>query len=74
MAMSGIVFARSFSQCAAKDRALGANLLGALAGALLQSVSFLTGIRFLLVLVAAFYLAALTTAPREKRATVRAAA
>jgi spermidine synthase len=74
MAMSGVIFARSFSHCAAKDRALGANLLGALVGALLQSVSFLTGIRFLLVLVAAFYLAALAMVPREQREDVRAAA
>jgi spermidine synthase len=64
MAMSGIIFGRSFANCAGKDRALGANLLGALVGALLQSVSFLVGIRFLLVLVAAFYLAALLTRPR----------
>ena len=61
MMFSGIVFVRSFTLAPRKDRALGANLLGALTGALLQSVSFLTGIKALLLIVAAFYTLALLT-------------
>jgi spermidine synthase len=64
MFFAGIVFARSFAVTPAKDHALGANLWGALAGAGLQAMSFLSGVRFLLVLVLGFYLLALLTAPR----------
>ena len=39
----------------------GANLIGALVGGLLQSVTFVTGIRALLLIVIALYLAALAT-------------
>jgi hypothetical protein len=65
MLFSGIVFARSFAAVPRKAEALGANLLGALAGALLQSLSFLTGIRALLLIVAGFYALALATRPRR---------
>ncbi|MCX5893097.1 MAG: hypothetical protein NTW80_09030, partial [Deltaproteobacteria bacterium] len=47
---SGIVFIRSFALAPAKDQALGANLIGALVGALLQSVTFITGIKALLLM------------------------
>lgn len=55
MLFSGLVFARSFRSTARKDTALGANLLGALGGALLQTASFLVGLKGLLVLVGLFY-------------------
>jgi hypothetical protein len=64
MALSGIVFARSFAAAEHKDRALGANLVGALVGAVLQSLSFLFGIKFLLILVACFYAMAMAFLPR----------
>lgn len=64
MLFSGIVFIRSFAAVAGKDKALGANLIGALMGALLQSVTFLTGIKALLLIVAALYFLALLTRPR----------
>ncbi len=67
MFFAGIVFARSFAVTPAKDHALGANLWGALVGAGLQSVSFLFGIRFLLVLVLGFYVLALLTDPLSRR-------
>jgi hypothetical protein len=69
MLFSGIVFIRSFTAVTAKDQALGANLLGALVGGLLQSVTFVIGLRALLLIVAGLYLAAVLTRPR-KRATV----
>lgn len=65
MLFSGIVFIRSFAHVAGKDQALGANLLGALVGALLQSVTFITGIKALLLIVAGFYLLSLLTIPRQ---------
>lgn len=64
MLFSGIIFARSFAATERKDTALGANLFGALAGGMLQSVTFMTGIKALLLIVACFYLAAVLTRPR----------
>ena len=64
MLCSGIVFVTSFAKAQRKDAALGANLFGALAGALLQSLTFVTGIRLLLLVVMALYALALLTAPR----------
>ncbi len=63
MLCSGIIFARSFAAVAAKDQALGANIFGALVGGLLQSLTFVTGTRFLLLMVAALYAAAYLTRP-----------
>lgn len=68
MLFSGIVFVRSFTVARDKSNALGANLIGALAGALLQSMTFVTGIKALLLIVAAFYLFALLTAPAQSEA------
>jgi len=67
MVFSGIVFARAFAVATHKDHALGANLLGALLGAILQSLSFLIGIKALLLVVAAFYVAAMLTRPGADR-------
>ena len=67
MFFSGIVFIRSFSAVAEKDKALGTNLFGALVGGLLQSLTFITGIKALLLMVAGLYLAALLTKPRSLR-------
>jgi hypothetical protein len=53
---AGIVFIRSFARMEFSGNALGSNLLGALAGGLLESLSFWTGIRSLLVVAALLYL------------------
>ena len=66
MLFSGMVFIRSFAAAERKDAALGANLLGALAGGLLQSVTFVTGIKALLIIVAGLYVAALLTRPATR--------
>ena len=70
MLFSGIIFIRSFAVAKEKSNALGANLIGALAGALLQSITFIIGIKALLLVVAGFYLLSLLTAPdlSEQRA------
>jgi len=64
MLFSGIVFVRSFAVAPDKSNALGANLLGALIGALLQSITFIVGIKALLLIVAGFYLLSWMTKPR----------
>ncbi len=71
MLFSGIVFVRSFAAAARKDEALGANLIGALAGGLLQSLTFVTGIKALLLVVAGLYALSLLT---SFQATTRPAA
>jgi hypothetical protein len=73
MLFSGIVFVRSFKVASRKDLALGANLYGALLGGLLQSISFLTGIKFLLLIVAGLYGLAFLTRTREPETRTRRA-
>jgi spermidine synthase len=69
---SGIIFIRSFAIVPRKDLALGANMIGSTVGAMLQSVTFVTGIKALLLLVAALYLLSFVTRPgtvaQEQRA------
>lgn len=72
MLFSGIIFIRSFQVCRNKDQALGANLFGSLVGAILQSVTFITGIKSLLLVVAGLYGVAFLfrgtmVAPRERK-------
>jgi spermidine synthase len=64
MVFSGIIFIRSFAMVAHKDEALGANMIGALVGALLQSVTFIIGIKGLLLIVAGLYFCSLLTKPK----------
>ena len=63
MLFSGMIFTRSFAETTDRSNALGANLIGALAGALLQSITFVTGIKALLLIVAALYLLSLLAMP-----------
>ncbi|RPJ29116.1 MAG: hypothetical protein EHM33_02165 [Chloroflexi bacterium] len=72
MLFSGIIFVRSFAIAKDKGNALGANLMGALVGALLQSITFIIGIKALLLVVAGFYLLALFTAPVQSKAREQA--
>lgn len=67
MLFSGIVFIRSFAHVSRKDIALGANLIGALVGGLLQSVTFITGIKALLLIVAVLYSAAILCSPHPRK-------
>ncbi|HET9910625.1 MAG TPA: hypothetical protein VFQ13_01985 [Anaerolineales bacterium] len=67
MLFSGIVFVRSFAIAENKSNALGANLIGALVGALLQSITFVIGIKALLLVVAGFYLLSLFTAQVQSK-------
>jgi SAM-dependent methyltransferase len=53
--LSGIVFARSFARAEDTGSALGANLMGAVLGALLEYSSLLFGLRELYLLALAFY-------------------
>jgi hypothetical protein len=52
---SGVVFALCLERAGSADRAVASNLLGAMAGGLLENLSMLTGFRNLLLVAAAFY-------------------
>jgi hypothetical protein len=73
MLFSGIVFIRSFAAVRNKGEALGANLMGALVGGLLQSMTFVTGVKALLLIVTALYLAAMFTRTRPATPEAEAA-
>ena len=64
---SGIVFIRSFAAVDGRDKALGANMMGSLVGGLLQSVTFITGIKALLLIVAMLYITAMMCDAQLKR-------
>ena len=61
---AGLLFSSSFRRSASTATDFGANLLGAIVGGVGEYLSLLAGYRFLLILVAACYLAAIVTAPR----------
>jgi hypothetical protein len=52
---AGIVFSRSFRIAHSKSKALGANVFGAVAGGLLQNLSFIFGLNALLLVAAGLY-------------------
>jgi len=65
MLFGGMLFTRSFARCRRRDEAFGANLVGGMAGGMMQSITFLSGTNALVVIVAVLYLGALLTQPRE---------
>ena len=65
MLFAGIVFIESFTRVPHKNKALGANLIGSLVGGLPQSLTFMIGIKALLLVVAGLYAAALLLRPRQ---------
>ncbi len=58
MLFSGIIFIDSFDGSPDKARALGANLLGALVGGMLQSATYLTGFQMLILVIGVLYISA----------------
>jgi hypothetical protein len=80
---AGVIFADSFRQCVGKSSAFGANIVGAVLGGLAQNLSFVFGMKALLLVAAACYASAglcslvdlrlmlQSKLPQEVRATVR---
>jgi SAM-dependent methyltransferase len=62
---SGTLFGRSLARCGGADRALAANLLGAMAGGLLEYASMVLGFRMLIPLAAALYGVAYLSEPKS---------
>ncbi len=52
---AGIVFTETFRRCERKSSAFGANIVGAVAGGLAQNISFIVGLKALLLAAALFY-------------------
>jgi SAM-dependent methyltransferase len=65
--LANLVFTYSFRDTRTADMAFASNLLGAMAGGAMEYMALLTGYRFLLVVVAAFYLLAWLFATRWRR-------
>jgi spermidine synthase len=61
---AGMVFIESFARAGFRGTALGSNLMGALTGGLLESLSAWTGIRSLLIIAALLYLFSLLARSR----------
>ncbi|MGA3370213.1 MAG: hypothetical protein ABSC48_00460 [Terracidiphilus sp.] len=55
---AGVIFTESFRRFAGKSSAFGANMLGAVAGGLAQNLSFIVGMKALLLIAAVIYCAA----------------
>jgi len=66
---AGIVFVRTFAKAGFKGEALGSNLLGAAAGGFLESLSYWTGLKALLIAAAILYLVSLLSGRNRGRDT-----
>jgi hypothetical protein len=71
---AGLIFTRAFRASESKSTALGSNVFGAVAGGIIQNVSFIVGLKALLLAAAAVYvLAALVGRVTGSRSLVRPA-
>lgn len=66
---AGLLFAREFRRTDSPSAALAANMLGAVLGGLLENVSFITGMRALLLVATVLYCLAALGLRWEKRAS-----
>jgi len=55
---AGVIFTESFRRCEDKSGSFGSNIVGAVVGGLAQNVSFIIGLKGLLLLAVVFYLLA----------------
>jgi SAM-dependent methyltransferase len=67
---AGLIFVTSFREAGFRAEAFGSNLVGSLVGGLLESVSYVIGIKALVLVAALLYLASAFTS-RKTRETVR---
>ncbi|MCK5023810.1 MAG: hypothetical protein KAS04_06545, partial [Candidatus Aenigmarchaeota archaeon] len=62
---AGIIFITSFRRSQQKNLAFGSNLIGAAAGGLLECLSFLIGVRMLVLVIMGLYLLSLAFLKRK---------
>ena len=70
---AGLIFISSFREGGFRAEAFGSNLVGSLVGGLLESLSYLIGIKALVIVAALLYLAAAATLKRSALAKTAAA-
>jgi hypothetical protein len=63
--LAGVIFTESFRAAERKSGAFGANIVGAVVGGLAQNLSFVLGLKMLLVVAAVFYAAAASCGMRS---------
>ncbi len=68
---AGVIFTGTLRRCDEKSRCFGSNIIGAVAGGLAQSVSFVIGIKALLLVAGVFYLLAAVFDALGKRSPAR---
>ncbi|HXZ01857.1 MAG TPA: hypothetical protein VEI03_17825 [Stellaceae bacterium] len=66
MFFAGVIFARTFRDCADPDTAFGSNIAGSILGGLGESFSMLLGFRYLLLLAVGCYLLSAAMSSRRK--------
>lgn len=71
---AGVIFTEMFRRSDGRSAAFAANIVGVVAGGLMQNLSFIFGIRDLLLLAAVFYAVAFLTATRPSEAEAPVAA
>lgn len=64
---AGVIFTEMFRRCEHRAGAFGANILGAVAGGLVQNASFVVGMKALLLIAAVFYAFATVCEVLERR-------
>jgi hypothetical protein len=64
---AGLIFITSFSTAEHRDQAFGSNLMGAALGGLLEPLSFVTGIKALLLVVFSLYILSYLLLPEKRR-------
>jgi SAM-dependent methyltransferase len=64
---AGLIFITSFREAGFRAEALGSNLVGSLVGGLLESLSYLIGIKALVIVAALLYAASAVTAKTAKK-------
>jgi len=64
---AGVIFTDCFRRTAARSTAFGANIVGAVAGGLAQNVSFIIGLKALLLMAAVLYAAAAVLGRKRSR-------
>ncbi len=62
---AGLLFSREFASAASPSAALGANVLGAVLGGLLENLSLLIGMRALLLVAVVYALASLALTKKQ---------
>ncbi len=71
---AGVIFTEKFRTSESKSATFGANIVGAVAGGLAQNLSYLLGMKFLLVIAAVFYFVAALSGELEPRRAAETAA